>query len=148
MPLRWDNTRFTNNGIMVAGYEVLEINCINAMRLEMTMRMRMAMKMKVKKRIRKKMMRKVRVKRIMGFVMMSMDSTKMLTTIKIANTKKGIGLSPNGQSMHIPFQTQKTWHAKISQISIIHDARNSFSKNYSSISKHLKRKRDCQQYMG
>ncbi|ETO02202.1 hypothetical protein RFI_35232 [Reticulomyxa filosa] len=70
-------------------YEVLEINSINAIKTEMTMRMRMTMKMKVKKRIRKKMMRKVRAKRIMGLVMMSMDSTKMLTTtIIIANTKR------------------------------------------------------------
>ncbi|ETN99584.1 hypothetical protein RFI_37885 [Reticulomyxa filosa] len=34
------------------------------------------------------------------------------------------------------------------QISTIHDARNSFSKNYPFTKKNLKRKRDCQQYMG
>ncbi|ETO06336.1 hypothetical protein RFI_31060 [Reticulomyxa filosa] len=58
-----------------------------------------------------------------------------------------------GSNVISQFQTQKKHDMRRSRKylaynSTIHDARNSFSKNYPSIQKNFKRKRDCQQYMG
>ncbi|ETO10575.1 hypothetical protein RFI_26802 [Reticulomyxa filosa] len=72
-----------------------------------------------------------------------------LASTKMGNKKKNIDYSvksyPN--SKHKRHDVRRS-HKYLAYNSTIHDTRNSFSKNYSSTKKNLKRKRDSQQYMG